>query len=154
MASKKELATELFKKLVEEGVAEKDMRKTFIARAQLAPLNMTPAGASTYYVNAKNESAGVAPKNYYKPASERKVSQATDDSKENAPLWSVAVVDDLKKGNGKFSGVVNTCHSFMNSEAAVKRFQRLNPALRDRCVVVEGAPAEGVDLATCKVIAH
>ncbi len=154
MASKKELATELFKKLVAEGVAEKDMRKTFITCACQAPLNMTPAGASTYYVNCKNEANGVAPKSYYKPASEVRVSQATDDSKEDAPLWSVAVVDDLKKGKGEFAGVINTCHSFMSSEAAVKRFQRLNPALRDRCVVVEGAPAEGVDLATCKVIAH
>ena len=154
MASKKELAVQLYAALVAEGVADKDMRKTFIARAQLAPISMTPAGASTYYVNCKNEAAGVAPKAYYKPASERKVTTAVDDSKENAPVWSVVVVEGLKKAGSTFAGTVDSVHGFMSQEAAVSRFNKLNPGNKSRCVVVEGAPADGSDLALCTVIAH
>ena len=154
MASKKELASQLYAALVAEKVADKDMRKTFIARAQLAPMSMTAAGASTYYVNCKNDANGVEPKTYYKPASERKVTTAVDDSKENAPVWSLVVVEDLKKAGSTFSGKIDSTHGFMSEEAAVSRFNKLNPGNKARCVVVEGAPADGADLATCKVIAH
>lgn len=152
--SKKELAAALYATLVQEGVTDKDMRKTFIARAQLAPMSMTAAGASTYYVNSKNAASGAEPKSYYKPASEKKVSQAVDDSKEDAPIWAVVVVDGLKKAGSEFHGKVDQAHGFMSQESAVARFNKLNPALRARCVVVEGDPAEGAELNTCKVIAH
>ena len=153
MASKKELALELYKKIVAEGVAEKDRRKTFIARAQLAPLSMTPAGASTYFVNSKNEANGVAAPSYYKPASEKRVSQAVDDSKENQPLWSLVFCEDLKKG-AKCIGTADQVHCYTSEEAAVARFKKLNPGNRERCVVAVGEVQEGAIVADLQVIAQ
>ena len=78
---------------------------------------------------------------------------AVDDSKENAPLWSVVVVEGMSKQGAKVSGTVDQAHGFMSEQAAVDRFRKLNPGNKARCVVVEGCPREGADVSTLKLIA-
>lgn len=150
--SKKQLATELYQRLKTEGTLT---RKKFIEEAQKAPLSMTPAGASTYYVNCKNEDEGKAPKTYYKPASERRVDNSVDDSKENAELFSVVIVDGLAKNGGTYEGVVDQAYSFMTEDKAMDRFKRLPQQAKARVVVARssGAPKEGQEISTLQVLA-
>lgn len=151
--SKKVMAAELYAKLIAEGIEEKLMRKTFIERACLPPMSMTPAGASTYYVNAKNEASGAPVKNYYKPASEKAQDNRVDDSKENQELFSIVMVDGLvKQGGGQHRGEVTHVAAFTSRDKAVARFERLNQANRDRALVVAGDPVEGTDVATLQVL--
>lgn len=151
--SKKVMAAELYAKLVEEGVEEKLMRKTFIARAQQEPMNMTAAGASTYYVNAKNDAAGVAPKNYYKPASEKRQDNRVDDSKEQQPLWSIVTIEGMRKEGSTIHGTVDAVASFTSEEKALQRHSRLNSVNRAKAVVVVGSPNSGADVSGLTIIA-
>lgn len=133
MASKKEQALALYKTMSEESADGTVVRKTFIDRC-VAELGMTPAGASTYYSNSKTAASGGTVKSYYTSTVEKAVTQAVDDTKEDAPVWSLVVVDD---------GKVDTVHAFMNPTAASNRWNSLKPATQARCVVVVGAPKEG-----------
>lgn len=133
MASKKEQALALYKTMSEASADGSVVRKTFIDRC-VAELGMTPAGASTYYSNSKTAASGGAVKSYYVPSADKAVTQAVDDSKANAPLWSVVVVD---------GDVVSSTHAFMNPAAAANRWNSLKPATQARCLVVVGDPKEG-----------
>ena len=149
MSTKKEKAQAVYNAMATAGTLT---RKAFID-AMVKDHGMTPAGASTYYVNCKNTANGVEVKSYYKPASEKAVSQAVDDSKENAPMWSIVVADGLQVNDKSVKGKVESVHAFMSEDAAITRYKRLNESARARCVVVEGAPKEGVSLAELNVLA-
>lgn len=138
MASKKEQALELYKSMSAASSDGSVERKKFIERC-VAEFEMTPAGASTYYSNSKSLAAGAAPKNYYIPSADKKVTQAVDDSKEAAPMWSVVVVD---------GDLVDQAHSFMSQQGAVGRWNALKPGTQARCLVVEGSPKEGTPVSS------
>lgn len=133
MASKKEQAVALYKEMASASSDGSVVRKDFIARA-VKDIGMTAAGASTYYSNSKTLATGGEVPTYYVPADTKKVTQAVDDSKLNAPLWSVVVVSD---------DAVDGVHSFMSEQGAVERWNKLKPTSQARCIVVEGAPTEG-----------
>lgn len=133
MASKKEQALALYKTMSDAAADGAVVRKTFIERC-VAELGMTPAGASTYYSNSKTAATGGTVKSYYTSTVEKAVTQAVDDTKQDAPVWSVVVIDDEK---------VDAVHAFMNPVAATTRWNSLKPATQARCVVVVGAPKEG-----------
>lgn len=147
MASKKELAIALYAEMEAKGTLT---RKAFIETAQAAPLNMTAAGASTYYSTCKSIAEGKAPKTYYKPASARvggstatTKSKAVDDSKQDADLYTIVIVENNK---------VEQAHSFMSSEGAIERYNKLVPKNKARAKVVAGAPDHGADVSTLNVI--
>ncbi len=150
--SKKQLATELYQRLKTEGTLT---RKKFIEEAQKPPLTMTPAGASTYYVNCKNDDEGKGTKSYYKPASERRVDNSVDDSKADAELYSVVIVDGLQKTGGAYEGLVDQAYSFMSEDKAMARFSRLSTDARKNVVVAKsvGAPKEGQEVSSLQVLA-
>ena len=133
MASKKEQALALYKEMAAASSDGSVVRKTFIERS-VKELGMTAAGASTYYSNSKTAASGGTVPTYYVPADTKKVTQAVDDSKEKAPLWSLVVVAD---------DAVDSSHSFMSEKGAVDRWNNLKPTSQARCIVVVGAPAEG-----------
>ena len=137
MASKKEQAIALYKEMAAASSDGSVVRKTFIERA-VKDLGMTAAGASTYYSNSKTMVTGGVVPTYYVPADTKKVTQAVDDSKEKAPLWSLVVVDN---------DAVDSSHSFMSEKGAVDRWNALKPTSQARCIVVAGAPAEGTPVA-------
>lgn len=133
MASKKEQSLELYKQMAAASADNSVDRKAFIGRC-VAELGMTPAGASTYYSNSKSAAAGTAPKSYYVASADKAVTQAVDDSKVTAPLWSLVVVDN---------DVVDDTHSYMSKKGAVDRWNALKPGTQARCLVVEGSPLAG-----------
>jgi len=138
MASKKEQALALYKEMASASSDGSVVRKTFIDRA-VKELSMTAAGASTYYSNSKTAASGGVVPTYYVPADTKKVTQAVDDSKEKAPLWSLVVVDN---------DAVDSSHSYMSEKGAVDRWNALKPTSQARCIVVVGAPVEGTPVAT------
>lgn len=142
MASKKEQALKLYQDMAAASADGTVVRKTFIDRA-VAEFGMTAAGASTYYSNSKTAAAGGQVKTYYVPSADKAVSQAVDDSKEHAPLWSVVVVTN---------DAVDTTHSFQSAEKATARWNALKPATQARCIVVEGSPLEGTLVSSLKKI--
>lgn len=133
MASKKEQALALYKEMAAASSDGSVVRKAFIDRA-VKELGMTAAGASTYYSNSKTTASGGTVPTYYVPADTKKVTQAVDDSKANAPLWSLVVVAN---------DAVDSAHSFMSERGAVDRWNALKPTAQARCIVVVGAPEEG-----------
>lgn len=138
--TKKEQAQKLYNDmLAASGDKREVVRKDFIARC-VSNLGMTPAGASTYYSNCKTVAAGGEVKSYYTPSSEKKVDQHSDESKVDAPLWSVVVVNGEEK--------VDATHSFMSAAAATERWNKLKPAAQARCLVVEGSPKEGTPVSS------
>lgn len=136
MASKKELAVALYKAMSAASSDGSVVRKDFIARA-VSELGMTTAGASTYYSNSKTLATGGSVPTYYVPSADKAVTQAVDDTKAKAPLWSVVVVDDDK---------VDGVHAFMSEQGAVERWNKLKPSSQARCIVVVGAPDEGTPI--------
>lgn len=133
--SKKEQSQALYNEmLAASGDKNEVVRKDFIARC-VKDLGMTAAGASTYYSNAKTVANGGQVKTYYTPSSDKKVDQHSDESKVDAPLWSLVVVNSEEK--------VDSVHSFMSEKGAVERWNKLKPSSQARCLVVEGSPKEG-----------
>lgn len=133
MSSKKEQSLALYKSMAAASADGTVERKVFIARC-VAELGMTSAGASTYYSNSKTAAAGGTVPTYYTPSADKKVTQAVDDSKEAAPMWSLVVVDN---------DIVDSTHSYMSKKGAVDRWCALKPTSQARCIVVEGSPKEG-----------
>lgn len=133
MASKKEQAVALYKEMAAASSDGSVVRKDFITRA-VKEIGMTAAGASTYYSNSKTLATGGQVPTYYVPSADKAVTQAVDDSKQNAPLWSLVVVDNDQ---------VDSSHSYMSEKGAIDRWNALKPTSQARCIVVEGAPAEG-----------
>lgn len=138
MASKKEQALELYKKMAAAASDGVVVRKAFIDRC-VAELGMTPAGASTYYSNSKTAASGGEVKSYYVAADTKKVTQAVDDSKANAALWSVVVVD---------GDIVDSAHAYTSPQKATDRWNALKPSTQARCLVVEGNPNEGTPVSS------
>lgn len=135
--TKAEMAARVYAELTEAGTLT---RKLFID-TMVSQHGMTPAGASTYYVNCKNKAAGKPVKSYYKSKSQRTpaevmTSQLDDAAGANAQLFSIVV---MSEDNEK----VEIVHSFMSEEAAADRFRNLKPLTQSRCVVVKGAPQTG-----------
>lgn len=151
MASKKELAIELYKEMSEDGSLT---RAEFIARAQREPLNMTPAGAATYYANCKNIVSGKTtdskPKGTSAPKTTGYTSQKVDDSKANHQLFSLAVVDGLDKS--KPSGKISQVHSFFTLPAVQQKWKDLNAGNKARTVIVAGDPNIGDEIADQKIL--
>ena len=121
-------------------------RKAFIEE-MTSKHGMTPAGASTYYVNAKAKAEGKEVKSYYKSKSQRASTSPTgqtaseqikDDVLENASMFSIAVIA---------AGVVESAHSFMSEASAIERFNKLKPANKEKCMLVVGSPKEGTPIA-------
>lgn len=152
--SKKQQAEAIYAEMTANGTLS---RKAFIER-MVKEVGMTPAGASTYYVNCKNVAEGKGIKSYYKPKSERATSSTggtdkPDDSKQDAPLWSLVVADGLVVTDGLVTdGKVSAVHAFMSEEAAVNRFKRLTEKGRARCVVVSGLPKEGDSVTSLSIL--
>lgn len=140
-ATKAQLAAEVYAALTEAGTLT---RKLFI-ETMVSQHGMTPAGASTYYVNCKNKAEGKAVKSYYKSKSQRTVAevmttQLEGQAQTEQDLFSIVVMtDDRTK--------VDIVHSFMTEAAAVDRFRQLKPASQDACVIVKGAPTSGALIA-------
>lgn len=134
MATKRELCLALYAKMAEASEDGSVNRKAFIERA-VSECGCTSAGASTYYSNCKTEHGGGKVKSYYQKADTVKENNSVDDSKENAPLWSVVMVKD---------DVVFSSHAFMSSKGAAEKWNSLKPTTQARCIVVEGNPKEGV----------
>lgn len=70
-------------------------RGDFIAKA-MTDLNMSKAGASTYYQNAKVKATGGVIKHYSKSSTKSTV-DIVDDSMEDAPLFSVVLKDGTEQ---------------------------------------------------------
>lgn len=133
--SKKEQSLALYNEmLAASGDKNEVVRKDFIARC-VKDLGMTAAGASTYYSNAKTVANGGSVKSYYTPSSDKKVDQHSDESKVDAPLWSLIVVNGDEQ--------VESVHSFMTEKSAVERWGKLKPTSQAKCLVVEGSPTPG-----------
>lgn len=79
------------------------LRARVIARFK-SELGMSPQGASTYFQNCKTKANGGKVK-HYRPKSDKKVVDKTDDSKEDTILFDVEMED-------------GTIHSFTTQEAA------------------------------------
>ena len=135
--TKAQLAAQVYAELTEAGTLT---RKLFI-ETMVSQHGMTPAGASTYYVNCKTKAAGKPLKSYYKSKSQRTpaevmTSQLDDAAGANAELFSIIV---MTADNQK----VDIVHSFMSEQSAAERFRTLKPTTQQRCIVVKGAPESG-----------
>lgn len=137
--SKAELCKELYAAMAGDSSDGKTVvRKEFIERA-VKECGCTPAGASTYYSNCKTVFNGGSVKSYYQPADKIKTDNRVDDSKVDAPLWSIVVVDD---------GKVAECHSFMSEQACLAKYNSLKPKALAVCLPVVGSPKAGVEVSS------
>lgn len=129
MATKTERALEIYTKLKNDG--REDIRKEFI-RLCKAELEMTDAGAATYYNNTKKkfEGSGAAPQTTSKPADGNK---PANKPKGGAPInddpWSIVQIKDGK--------VIDTL-VYIGKTSAYDAHDRLTEKHRETSYVAQG----------------
>lgn len=131
MATKTERAQALYAELIADN--DPNIRKKFIQRC-IDDLNMSAAGAATYYQNAKKRhETGASP--VYGKQLKKQVSRANS-VEINTDPWSIVTVLDDK--------VIN-CATFVGEQSARDAHAAMREAQRTNSEVVQGSVAVGSD---------